>query len=197
MPITEKDVFLHRANLPRGENSPVDQLQQYVDKGFYRFEVDVFTPTETTYKFCHALDADKVADVHVIGDGYLESVVQRFPQTEWLVDLKCLNLPDAPKEIMRYLVKVFGNAAIYIGVRQDVLEYYHNLGAKTGQYFYSDEEPPVLTFEPDFYCQSIDRELTFPPEKTIYSCKTFDRAVEFYDSEFPYLVVESNDVRLQ
>jgi|GEM_PF-2935559 len=196
MPITQKDVFLHRANSPRGTNTPVMQLEQYVDAGFYRFEVDVYTPTDTTYKFCHALDTDKVINTHEIGDGYLESVVQRFPQVEWLVDLKCLHLPEAPKELMEYLTRAFGNAAIYIGVRQHILECYRELGVKTGQYFYDNEEPPQLSFEPDYYFQSIDKDLIFPANKTIYSCKTFARAAEFLDSNFSYLVVESSEVNV-
>lgn len=194
MPIAEKDVFLHRANSPRGTNTPEEQLQYYVDAGFYRFEVDVFTPTEGTYKFCHAVDADRVSQEHEQNDGYLESIVERFPTAEWLVDLKCVHLPEAPKEMMAYITRVFGSAAIYIGVRQNVLEYYHELGVRTGQYFYRSEEPPQLNFEPDFYTQSAGDAFRFPHSKTIYSCKTFENASQLFDSDFPYLIVESSEV---
>lgn len=169
MAITEKDVFLHRANSPRGDNTPVEQLQEYSAAGFYRFEVDIYTPTVDTYKFCHALDAQRVEETHVPNDGYIESVVAAFPNAEWLVDLKCLDIPELPKETMNHLVRAFGGAAIYIGARQNTLEYYHEQGVRTGQYFYANEEPAKLSFEPDFYMQSVDGELTFPAQKVIYS----------------------------
>lgn len=87
-------------------------------------EIDIYAIAQTAFKFCHALDREKVDEVHDLTDGFLPQVVNRFPGVEWFVDLKCLDLDSAPKEMMQYLVDSFGKPSIFISAQQEVLGFF-------------------------------------------------------------------------
>lgn len=180
---------MHRGNSPVNEQSPIEQVRYYIDAGFTKIEIDIYATSEMTYKFCHPQDDDKVEAIHDLYDGYLEKLVAKYPNVEWFVDLKCLNLDEVPLKMMQHLSDTFGNQAVFVAAQAEILEFMNNQGRQTGQYFKENIEQS-LSYEPDFYIQSMADDLKYPNQKTIVQCPTIDGALDSLSRGFAGATVD-------
>lgn len=189
--MTTPDYIVHRANSPQNTKTPVDQVAYYIGLGFSKVEIDIYAITQTTYKFCHPIDKDKVAEVHDIHDGFLRELVTKFPRALWFVDLKCLDLEETPTDMIDYIIEAFGSSGIFISAQREILDYIHHQGIQTGQYFRAHEDVK-LDFEPDFYLKSTVEGLCYPKQKTVFCSKDLATAKEHLADGFAGIMVDGD-----
>ena len=173
-----RDLILHRANSPVNMPSPLEQVDYYVRDGYNKLEIDIYAVAENVYKFCHPLDREKVTETHDLNDTFLAELVAKYPDVEWMVDLKCLDLDKVPMDMVRHLVDTFNETAIFTAAQREILEYAHENGKRTALYFKKSVDSQ-LNYEPDFYMHLATQELNYPTEKTIVFCLSLEEAEKY------------------
>lgn len=189
MSITE--IIVHRGNSPANITEPLDQVGYYVEAGFKKIEIDIYATAETTYKFCHPLDRDRINEIHDINEGFLEKVVSKFAGVEWYVDLKCLDLDKVPLKLLRYLIDVFGDSSIITAAQPEILQFSHNLRKKTAQYF-KENLASELDYMPDFFIQNDSDDKSFQKESTIVYCLDSKAALGYLNEGYAGAMVDGN-----
>jgi hypothetical protein len=178
------DLVVHRGNSLVNMLSPIKQVGYYVDAGFKKIEIDIYAISESTYKFCHPMDSNNVTETHNLYDGFLNDLVKQYPpHTEWYVDLKCLDLDNAPRVMMQYIADTFGKSAVFTAAQHEILDFMYQRGMCTAQYF-KDGIDPRLDHEPDFYIQSASGDLSDQKRKTIVYCPTAASALSYLSEGF-------------
>ena len=189
--MNKTEIIVHRGNSPVNTNGPLEQVKYYAKAGFNKIEIDIYALSETTYKFCHPLDRDKIDEAHSIGDGFLEEVVKQLPDVEWYVDLKCLDLDEVPTRLLQYLVDVFGNSGVITAAQSEILEFAHKAKRRTAQYF-KDNISPSLDFDPDLFVQNHSDDKTFQKTNTMVYCPDPDVALEYLEEGYVAAMVDGN-----
>lgn len=189
MSITE--IIVHRGNSPVNTKEPLEQVRYYAKAGFNKIEIDVYATSETTYKFCHPLDRDKVNEIHSVNDGFLENMVNQLPKVEWYIDLKCLDLDEVPFKLLQYLINMFGDSGIITAAHAEIVEYAHNQNQKTAQYF-KDNIPSKLNYEPDFFVHNESDTKSYKKEKTIIYCSDPKVALNYLEQGYAGAMVDGN-----
>ncbi len=184
-------IIVHRGNSLVNKTEPLEQVNYYVEVGFKKIEIDIYATSETTYKFCHPLDREKVEEMHDINEEFLEMIVDQFPDVEWYVDLKCLDMDKVPLELLQYLTDVFGNSGIIIAAQPEILEFAHNLSKKTAQYF-KDNLDSKLDYIPDLFIQNDSENMKFQKESTIVYCPDSKIALSYLDEGYAGAMVDGN-----
>ncbi len=185
------NIVVHRGNSPVDVAEPLEQVSYYVRAGFTKIEIDIYATSEMTFKFCHPLDRDRINEVYDINEGFIEKIVAQFPEVEWYVDLKCLDLDKVPLKLLRYLTDVFGSSGIIIAAQPEILEYAHNLGKKTAQYF-KDDLASKLDYTPDLFMQNDSENKTFQKENMIVYCLDSKVALSYLDEGYAGAMVDGN-----
>ena len=185
------DIIVHRGNSPVNTNSPLEQVGFYADAGFTKIEIDIYVITELTYKFCHPLDAGRIEEVYGLDDIFLNQLVEKYPNVEWYVDLKCLDLGGVPREMMQHLVDVFGTLAIFTAAQHEILEFMYKAGMRTGQYF----KPSIsqeLDYKPNLYIQDDGNMLQYPRQETIVYCHDLRIATDYINKGFRGVMIDGD-----
>jgi hypothetical protein len=171
-------------------STPLEQIGSYVDDGYTRIEIDIYALSETTYKFCHPLDRERVDEIHDLDEDYLKDLVKAYPQVEWLVDLKCLDLGKAPLAMMQHIADSFGGSAVVVADQTEILEFMHDRGMRTCQYF-RDGVQKEVNFIPNFFIQNPSDNVNHH-SKTILFCSSLEQVSEQQDKNFAGLMVDGN-----
>jgi hypothetical protein len=189
MSITE--IIIHRGNSPVNKTEPLEQVNYYVEAGFKKIEIDIYATSETTYKFCHPLDRDKIDEIHNIKDGFLEMALEQFPDVQWYVDLKCLDLDTLPFKLLQYLTDVFGNTGIFTAAQHEILEFANKVNRKTAQYFKNNISSD-LDYTPDLFVHNDTENKTFQKKKTIVYCPDSKVALNYLSEGYAGVMVDGN-----
>ena len=185
------DIIIHRGNSPIEAIEPLEQVRIYANAGFKKIEIDIYATSESTYKFCHPLDRDKINEVHNIDDGFLESVVKQLPEVEWYVDLKCLDLDEVPVKLLQHLIDVFGNSGIITAAQPEIIQFAHSQKQETAQYF-KDNISSKLNYEPNFFVQNESDSNSYLKGKTIVYCLEPKAALNCLDEGFAGAMVDGD-----
>ena len=184
-----QDLIVHRANSPVNQPTPLQQVEHYINAGFAKIEIDIYATSELEYKFCHPQDSSKETETHDLRDGFLEDLVVKHPGVEWFVDLKCLDLAEAPKSMMQHLSGVFGESAVFTAAQDEILNFMNSEGRRTAQYFKGDNSPS-LSFEPTFYTLTSKDDFMYPIHKTIVYCPEATIGLDFLMRGFAGAMVD-------
>lgn len=184
-------IIVHRGNSPVNTTGPLEQVSYYVAAGFKKIEIDIYAVSETSYKFCHPLDNDKVDEIHTINDGYLEKIPENFPEVEWYIDLKCLDLDKVPLSLLRYLMDAFDNKGVITAVQPEILKFAHKANRKTAQCFKNDFSPN-LGYTPDLFVLNDAEIKRFQKKNTVIYCQDQKIALKYIEDGYAGAMVDGN-----
>ena len=185
------EIIVHRGNSPVNTADPFDQVSYYAEQGFQKIEVDIYAISETTFKFCHPVDADRIASTHTLHDGFLEKLVAKFPNIMWFVDLKCLDLDNIPMELLQFLVGTFKDTDVFTAAQHEILELAHSANHPTAQYF-KDNTESTLNYTPEFFILDDRQDKTLQQSKTLVFCPDSTTALTYIADGFAGAIVDGD-----
>ena len=184
------DIIVHRANSLFNQATTLGQVEYYIQAGFKKLEIDIYAVTPTTYLFCHPNSRSDDPVPHTLDDGFLTELVAKNPDVEWMVDPKCLDLDEMPKDFVQFLIDTFPGSVLTAG-QAEILEFAHSRGMRTNQFF-RDYLDASLSYEPYSFSQQSSTPLARPKEKTIVHCNSVEEALRYKNDGVKDVMVDGH-----